>query len=837
MMYNMMKRFISICLIAFATLTVHAQYTGKVFVDRNGNGLFDKGEQRLSGVSVSDGLNVVKTDSRGGYSLPGHEKERFLFITTPSGYKTNNAYYRRIEKERSAYDFGVIPYQGGIKKDGTHRFIHISDTEIGETQGHDVWTGNLRDYSINEEVAFIIHTGDICYLPGLDSHIQIMNTENMVGPQMFYCVGNHDLVKGAYGEEHFESLYGPSFYSFEVGQVHYIVTPMFGGDHAPSYRKADVYRWMQNDLKQMEKGKPVYVFNHSVAEDTDSFQLKISDTESVDLPANNLKAWLYGHWHVNHIHEHAKTGVRSICSSTPIYGGIDHAASAFRVLTVDARGDFASDFRYCYMDKSLCIASIGDGMQSPVLPSGALPMSVNAYTAASPTASVSCTLLNEKREVVAKAPLRQQTDFNWYAEIPVAAKWNTHALTAVVEARFRNGEVAKAERPFLYRLGQEKKLQLSGDWTNLLGNPQHVGVVADTLALPLRLEWVKNIGSNLYMSSPILYKGMVIVASVDDNESGKASVVGMDAVTGVIRWKYAVGFSIRSSIAATDGTVFAQDVHGTLYAIDAEKGTLKWTRDLGISMVPPLNDGLLAADGLVYAGTGKSLCALRAGNGELVWQNKEWDRGEGCTATLSLNNNVLIGHAHWGDLYGNDATTGKMLWRGGGGDLCHRSASAAMIGDVLYLVSARSFYVMEAKTGRMLIRKELGYDVNVTSTPLVTDKEIIFGTSTRGVVALDRETLVEKWNFQTNPPMIYSAPYIKNPAATVETSPVLVGNAVFVGASDGGFYALDCHTGKQLWKHEMGAPVFATVAVSGNALYVTDFSGNVYGFVESDHNK
>lgn len=71
-----------------------------------------------------------------------------------------------------------------------------------------------------------------------------MNTENMDCP-VFYCIGNHDLVKGKYGEELFESIYGPVYYSFDAGNVHYIVTPMPGGDHAPGYTADDVCRWLK----------------------------------------------------------------------------------------------------------------------------------------------------------------------------------------------------------------------------------------------------------------------------------------------------------------------------------------------------------------------------------------------------------------------------------------------------------------------------------------------------------------------------------------------------------------------------------------------------------------
>ena len=59
----------------------------------------------------------------------------------------------------------------------------------------------------------------------MKNHIKLMNTENMDCP-VFYCIGNHDLVKGKYGEELFESIYGPVYYSFDAGNVHYVVTPM-----------------------------------------------------------------------------------------------------------------------------------------------------------------------------------------------------------------------------------------------------------------------------------------------------------------------------------------------------------------------------------------------------------------------------------------------------------------------------------------------------------------------------------------------------------------------------------------------------------------------------------
>lgn len=250
-----------------------------------------------------------------------------------------------------------------------------------------------------------------------------------------------------------------------------------------------------------------------------------------------------------------------------------------------------------------------------------------------------------------------------------------------------------------------------------------------------------------------------------------------------------------------------------------------------IGVTPGLNDGLVAKEGIVYAGTGLQLTAFKASTGEIIWQNKGWRRGEGCVATLALSrNDVVIGSRHWGGLFGNEAKTGEKLWEDIDPDLRFRAATPAVWGDVMYVTSANSLLVVENKTGRILMRKKLGEGVEVASTPLVTDDAIIFGTSTNGVVALDKETLEEKWRFKTREAMILSAPYQGNHPVTVEASPVICGDQIYIGASDGTLYAIHAKTGRLQWRHHLGTPVFATVAVSGNGIFVVDFGGNVYGF-------
>ena len=821
-----MNRFLNIILLNCLAFSASAAYTGHVFVDSNKNGVKDRGEKPLSGVCVSDGLHVVKTGADGSFSLPGHERERFIFITTPSGYKTDNRHYIRLESARSQYDFGLQPYQGGIRKDGSHKYVHLSDTEIFNTSNHEDWTEDIRDYARNEEVAFIIHTGDICYEKGLQSHIKLMNTDNMDCP-MFYCIGNHDLVKGKYGEELFESIYGPVYYSFDVGSTHYIVTPMLGGDHQPGYRKEDVYRWLKNDLAQVSAGKAVVVFNHDLLTSSDTFIYGISDQEQINLNEHNLKAWVYGHWHINHMKKQGQ--VYAVSTATLDKGGIDHSTSAFRVMHVDAKGDFTSELRYTYLDKQVKIAVPQEGML-PVSESGTLPLVVNLYSTVSPAIKVTYSCFMDGKTLSTDRPLKQATDWSWTADMPLAGWHEGERIHVEVTAHFKNGEIAKSYSDFIYQ-PTSAEVSCGENWTNLLGNAQHAASPLPAWKAPLQLAWVKNVEANIYMTSPIVYEGKLFIASVDENLEGKAHLYAMDVRSGRLLWKYPLRNSVKNTIVVDNGRVMAQDVEGCLYAVDVETGKLSWEKQLPVNHLPALIEGLVVSDGIVYAGTGKGLCAVRVEDGTELWRNNEWSQGEGTTSTFSVSRNMLIASSQWNALFGNDLETGRLMWKADGNGLRFRASSVAVYGDLLYLISDNFFFILDATTGRVVVRKKLPMSVDVTSTPLLTDKEILFGSVNEGLVALDRETLDVKWTFKTKESLIYTAPYTRKPVTTIETSPVCVGDLVYVGASDGTLYGINRHDGNLVWQHASGAPRFASLAVSGNALFAVDFGGNVYAFV------
>lgn len=299
----------------------------------------------VAGVSVTDGYNVVKTDEKGSFELDGWRKSRFVAITVPSGYQTD-AFYIPVEKNTESYDFTLE--KSDLTAQENHCFLQISDTEIGE-QGTGEWLDTIKDIIKEKNPAILIHTGDICYEDGLKRHIKDMNTETM-GCTVRYTIGNHDYVQGDYGEALYESIYGPTWYSFDVGETHYVVTPFKGwSDYKSDYSDGACWKWLKNDLENVDPDKKVVMFNHTKCE-SDDYVVSLGTAGKLDLKEHNLVAWIYGHYHYNYVDENY--GVVNISAPRPDSGGIDSSPAGTRVINMNANGIVNTEMVYYDLNAS-----------------------------------------------------------------------------------------------------------------------------------------------------------------------------------------------------------------------------------------------------------------------------------------------------------------------------------------------------------------------------------------------------------------------------------------------------------------------------------------------------
>ena len=100
------------------------------------------------------------------------------------------------------------------------------------------------------------------------------------------------------------------------------------------------------------------------------------------------------------------------------------------------------------------------------------------------------------------------------------------------------------------------------------------------------------------------------------------------------------------------------------------------------------------------------------------------------------------------------------------------------------------------------------------STPAVADGRIYYGTSDRGVIALDADTGDFLWAHPVLGP--------------VNSSPAVAGDLVFVGLRDGDVLALNKATGDLEWSFDAGSGVYSSPVVLDGTLYIGSGDSNIY---------
>ncbi|WP_316843832.1 PQQ-binding-like beta-propeller repeat protein [Pedobacter psychrodurus] len=798
----MIQKLLLLFLLAFS-VNVYGQYNGNVFVDANQNGKPDAGEERLSNINVSDGLNVVQTNSEGSFSLPGFAKTRFIFITAPAGYTPVKSHYLKAIGQDSIYNFG-------LKRDSTTsgkqvRMLHISDTE---TDVYGDWIANTRNFAREHHASFVVHTGDICYEKGMNFHAAQVNAQRIQKP-VHYAMGNHDLVKGPYGESMFESLFGPPYYSFDAGPAHFIITPMAYGDFKPDYTLDQLIVWLRNDLKATGKRKPIIMFNHNLPFQNGSFMLK-GINDSIALDQNGLKAWIYGHWHSNFVQKDQKTGIYTVCTGPLNKGGIDNSAGQFLSIDFDENGIKKIEPRYANLKEHLAIVEPFAGNMD-LVNNGILKISAKVYDSEWTVRSVLATIFTRSGIRLASQQLTLKGDWDWRGSIAGVANWKGKEFTIYVEAEYANGaHTIKHQDFFLNNHPTEKAL---------------------------KLNWSTNIGAGVWKAAPLVIGQQLFVGTIDDGGNGRCGVTSLDTRTGKVLWKYQTKNSVKNRLCFENGMLLVTDMEGMVYALNAKDGKLIWTKSLGMTYLPGNLIGSIAHQGIYYTGFGKYLQAIRISNGELLWKNTAWTSGMGTPAQMAIEGNTLLVGSNWNALFAHDIKTGKLLWKRDDEGLRFRSSSPAFKDGLIYITGYNGLFVLDPKDGKTVKKIISPFDFKVMAQPLVTDHLVILPTAANGVIAYDKNTLQQVWHQPTGEALIYSSPYYSpdrlTPIQTVE--PSLVGNdkRVFYGASDGYFYSVDGTTGHIFSKINLGTPIYAESTISEGKAFVAGFDGSIYCFAVS----
>ena len=593
----------------------------------------------LPGVTVSDGLKCVKTDKSGYFALPRRDGARFITVCPNCGWKMKG-WYREIGTMDTGYDFALEKASAGAPKCGC-RFVHITDTEIdGVSAENKKWIEEVRRIAAAENCAFVVHTGDICYLAGLQAHAEMMTTETM-GLPMLYCIGNHDLVAGEYGEKAYEDLLGPCRYSFNAGGIHFLVVPMIEGwDFTPKYAEDEIAEWIRNDLALVKPNQPVMVFSHMIfhAKNESEAGLVIGKTNPLNLKeACNFKGFFYGH--VHNTYTSTNGGVPLVTTSNPNKGGIDHSPEIVRVVDVKADGSFTMENHY------------GRHLQYawPTVRAGA------AWERRLPAPVLFCTPLVRNGMVF----VGTTDDENRKTGAVIAFDAATGA------AKWRR-KVANSIKNRFVAAGGNIVVQDAGG---------HVYAFAEGTG-------------NLAWEAQLPYDCQVLESAPAVSEDGATVFVGMgarltalDAATGTVKWRNTAWNCepVACAPGVGGGKVVCSANWEGLECNDAATGERLWRLD-GKPWTFPGSDPLVE-DGKVVVASYWQLCEVDLATGTVL-RKKDLDEVSGMPTgpILAAGGKYLFGTRH-GGLFAVDKETFETAWQG--------AADMSLLGVGAYRVAGR----------------------------------------------------------------------------------------------------------------------------------------------------
>ncbi|MCQ2166862.1 MAG: calcineurin-like phosphoesterase family protein [Bacteroidales bacterium] len=283
----------------------------------------------VEGVAVSDGVNVVLTGRDGHYCLPYSENAgRFVFISTPSGYVSTTmggeeCFYKMIKDKDG--DSGARTYDFTLRRnsfdDTRHKVIVVADPQISDPDDLEPLKGRLEDIGgvtdgIRDCWCFGINLGDMVgWNHSLYPRInKIFERSNILWRNV---IGNHDMTNWGRSFEtsrtDYENTFGPTYYSFNVGKVHYVVMNdnfFVGKDwYYIGYLDERQLSWLEKDLANVKKGSELVVCMHIP---TTLYKVAVKDfsyPDIADLLCNNTALYkmlepyhttiLTGHMHTN----------------------------------------------------------------------------------------------------------------------------------------------------------------------------------------------------------------------------------------------------------------------------------------------------------------------------------------------------------------------------------------------------------------------------------------------------------------------------------------------------------------------------------------------------------
>lgn len=283
----------------------------------------------IANVPVTDGDTIVVTDNNGIYRMDSDKRLGYVWYTVPSGYQpvTDGVFpqiHRYTVKPDSVdeqLDFTVLPAPNQDKyKVAFLGDIHLARMRDDLRQFREVmadftaWRDSFPDTPV-----FAVTLGDMTWDKHwykkhmkLDDYAKEINRV-VKGITIYQTIGNHDNdmrgTDNATAKSPFRHIIAPNYYSFNIGQVHYVILDdidcsEYDGSEKRRYSERVVNEqldWLRRDLALVDPATPIIIASHApVFHPTgiDTFVKKLENADALlNIIGDRTVHFVTGHIH------------------------------------------------------------------------------------------------------------------------------------------------------------------------------------------------------------------------------------------------------------------------------------------------------------------------------------------------------------------------------------------------------------------------------------------------------------------------------------------------------------------------------------------------------------
>ena len=266
------------------------QAKGFVYHDANKNRQKDENESGVAGVAVSNGTDIVHTNSEGAWELPVADDAvifvvkpkdwmtpvnedflpQFYYLHKPNGYPANYKYKATEPTGPLPADINFPLYPENSSDD--FKIVVFGDPQPYSIKDVDFFAEDIVTELVNRtDLAFGITMGDIVG-DDLELFSPVNQAVSKIGIPWHNVLGNHDVNYMApddiMSSATYESVFGPATYAFVYGDVHFIVVDdvihnaEVGSRSYTGGLRPDQFEFVENYLNTVSKKDLIVISMH-----------------------------------------------------------------------------------------------------------------------------------------------------------------------------------------------------------------------------------------------------------------------------------------------------------------------------------------------------------------------------------------------------------------------------------------------------------------------------------------------------------------------------------------------------------------------------------------------